>query len=73
MVRSIAAALGVVILLYGLVHAAPAAIDQEVDDPSNSTADDLALSVTQFSTAVGGWVPLIMGVILVIMLLVAAS
>jgi hypothetical protein len=71
--RSLAAALGVVILLYALVHAAPVAVDQEVADPANSSHDDFALSITQFSTELGGWVPVMIGLMMIVAYAVAAT
>ena len=71
--RALAAALGVVILLFGLVHAAPVAVDQEVANTNSSNADDLAKSVTDFSTELGGWVPVIIALMMIIAYAVTAT
>lgn len=71
--RELAAALGVVILLFALVHAAPVAVGEEVSDPDNSSADEFALSITEFSTELGGWIPVLMGLMIIIAYAVAAT
>lgn len=68
-IRSIATAIGILVLAYGLVHAAPVAVDEEVNDTSNSSADDFAYSITEVTAEISPYIPVLAGIgILVVMM-----
>ena len=73
MIRGIAAAIGVILLLYAFVPAASTASDAEISNQSSTHMDEFALSLAQLSTTIGSFVPVIAAGSLVILFMKAAT
>jgi isopentenyldiphosphate isomerase len=72
-IRGIASAIGVLVLVFGLIHAAPAAVDEEVNDTENSSKDDFAESVTEITAEIGTWIPWLAGLGVMIVMMRAVT
>lgn len=68
MIRGLAAAFGVLLLLYAFVPAASTATDAEISNQSATHMDEFALSLASLSNSLGTLVPLLAGLILLIVL-----
>lgn len=70
MIRMLAAGLGVVILVFALVNAGGTAVDHEVSDPANSSADDVSKETTNFIGTLVSYVPVTVAVGIIALIMV---
>lgn len=71
MIRPMVAIVAVLILLFAFVPAAEQAVDEEVQDPPNSSADEFAIKFTGLAAGIYELVPLLVGVGVIVMILIS--
>ncbi|WP_435359293.1 hypothetical protein [Haloarchaeobius sp. DFWS5] len=71
--RTFAGAVGLLILVLTMTIAAPAAVDQEVSNTSNTNADEIARTSGQIGGTLASYAPTFAGLALIIGLAVAST